>query len=117
MDGNSKSAIAPVVTELSPVIAQITADVPPNYSVQIDSIIIANIAPAAETFDLYIHAAGVLPVSANAIALGVSIAANTIYIINGPFILPAGWRISGGAGGAKSINAAVCGYIINETVY
>lgn len=112
---NNAEAIPSWVTTLGAAAAILSSPVvPTNTRVELSGIIVANVTAAAHTFSLYLHRSTDVAAVGNAVCFNVAIAANTMYIIDGPIIMRAGWQLSGNADAGASVNVTVNGYIINE---
>jgi hypothetical protein len=112
---NNAEAIPSWVSTLTNAPAILSSPVvPTNTRVELSGIIVANITAAAHTFSLYLHRSTVAAAAGNAVCLNVAIAANTMYIIDGPIIMAAGWQLSGAADANSAVNVTVNGYIVNE---
>jgi hypothetical protein len=108
--------ITPIVIQLGAGNANVLANIPLGYHYEIVSVLICNTANAQRTFRLHLHATALVAAQANALAYDTPINANTIYNMpfGAPIIIPAGYRITGSASLAASVNVILTGYIVSD---
>jgi len=109
----TKQAFDPEVVTLASAETEIISEVPAGWHKQIESVTVANITGVAAAFSLYLKPQGVAAAAANAICVGVAIAANTIYQLPiGPLYLPDGWELTGLTSAGDDVNVTVTGHVV-----